>query len=235
MVKTTLQSRSSALKRLEWLHVHANFDTAVGRTNGQWIYPLYVQNDKNLFCCGQAESSTNTCLSSTKGSTTPFSIEDGPVIFNRTSGSTSPNYTNIASITVTATAIVTATATTTTLSLYSKIPTSSSRREAGIGAGVGGLLGLALLVTFGLLWKQSKHKQSLRKDAQNWERKYSELMTYGAAGVGGLGYQPPHQRGGWHPDELDGRPHLPPQLEGWRPDEIDGRQVYEVATRTGAA
>ena len=159
------------------------------------------------------------------------------MIFNRTSGSTSPNNTNIASITVTATAIVTTTATTSTstnLSIYSKLSTSSSRREIGIGAGVGGLLGLALFVTFGLLWRQSKHKQSLKIDAQNWQRKYSELMADRTAGAGAFGYQPPHQLGGWNPDELDGRSHLPQQLEGWRPNEIDGSQVYEAATRTGA-
>lgn len=192
-------------------------------------------NNNNLFCCGQAEPSTNSCASRTKGSMSPFYIEDGPVIFNNhTFSSEVPKYTNTTSVTATATATSLPTATAPTSSISSSGSVSLSRREAGIGAGVGGFLGLALLVTSILLWRQRKHQKSLNKDLQVWERKYSEMMTTTGSssrtvGVGGgVGHhQSPHGgfHGGWASNELDGRLRLPPQqLEGWVPNELDGTQ-----------
>ena len=84
-----------------------------------------------------------------------------------------------------------------------------------------------------MLWRQSKHKQSLRKDVQIWEKKYSEMMTISTAGVVGAGYQSLQQLHGWIPDWLDGQPRLPPQIKGWVPTEIDGRHIKEMVVRAG--
>lgn len=75
------------------------------------------------------------------------------------------------------------------------------------------LLGLALLVTLGFFWRLRKQRQKLSKAVQEWKLKYSELRETQAATVGGAEHQTPQQLHGWHPEELDSQPHLPPQLE----------------------
>ena len=188
-----------------------------------------VSYDPALFCCSQGNPFNNTCVTATKGSAAPFPIDVGLVIFNRTSGSTSPNITNAATVTVTATAAaalttVTTTATALAVASASDAPSnhitasssSSSGKEAAIGAVVGGLLGVALLVTLVLLWRQKKQKQSLSDDVRMWENRYRESVTMKTEGFG---------------DGEEGQEHHPRQLEGWCPDEIDGTQIYEVANR----
>lgn len=81
-----------------------------------------------------------------------------------------------------------------------------------MGAGLGVTLGLALLFMSGLLWRQRKHKISLRTDVQAWEWKYNELTTK-VVTLSGAEYQPTHQLPAWTPGELDGRPRsLPSEM-----------------------
>ena len=194
-----------------------------------------------MFCCSQVEPSNNTCMIATKGSTSPFFIQAGLVIYNRTSGSTSLNNTSPTSVTITATATTTAAATATTLASNitsfdstssSPLPSStssSSRKEAAIGAGVGGVLGLALFLALVLLWRQKKQKQGLSEDVQTWENRYRESVTIKTGVIGEAEHQGPHQLDGWNPGGKNSQPYLPHQVQGWSPDEIDGTQIYEVA------
>ena len=193
---------------------------------------LHYFQDQWLFCCSAGDANNNSCQIATKGSTAPFPIEAGKVIFNRTSGSTSPNNTNTTPVTITATVTATASAPALESSSLSANSTSSSsssssRTGTAVGAGVSGLLGLVLLVTLGLLWREKKHKEGFKKDAQTWEGKCGELVQTQNVFVetGGAEHQPPHEFDGWSPNELYGEPPLPHQLEGWRPGEMDGTQV----------
>ncbi|CAF9935013.1 MAG: hypothetical protein ALECFALPRED_006213 [Alectoria fallacina] len=164
----------------------------------------------------------------TRGSTSPFFIEAGLVIFNRTSGSTSPNNTNAVTVTVTAT-------TTESVSNPSSVRNTSSlasNREAATGAGVGVPLGLALLVTLGLLWRQIKHAQSLKNDVQTWESRYGELIRTKTSDFSGVEQRPQHRFVGQGSNEVAGQPRIAHQLESWRPGEIDGTQVDGTESRT---
>ena len=202
-------------------------------------------DQKPLFCCGNMNPFNNTCLTSSKGSFSPFFIEAGLVVFNRTSGSTSPNSTDTATIIITSTvtaapfdveSVITTTATAKTATTSNPpcdpvtSPSPSSRRDAAIAAGVSSSLGLGLFVACALLWKQRKQKQSLRKDAQIWKGKYSELMRIKTDGVE---QQLPSQLSGWTANGRHDQSHLPAHLEICRPSEIDGTQIYEVANRIG--
>ena len=80
----------------------------------------------------------------------------------------------------------------------------------------------------GLLWKQKKQKQSLRKDLQEWERKYAESMKAKTVKISRAGQQAPYQLEGWTPNLLDDQSHLSPRFEGFQPKEIDGAQIYEA-------
>ena len=175
-------------------------------------------DDAALFCCSQFNVSTDTCTVGTKGSTAPFSLDAGLVIYNRTSGSTSSNITNAVTRTVTATV---------TSSASAHASSSSSGQEAAIGAGVGVPLGLALLVALALLLKQRGHKRRLAKDVQTWKEKYEELKNTNAIESGGPGHQPRQQLVVQGLGELEGQQHhpQPQQLQGWTPDEIEGTQV----------
>ena len=174
----------------------------------------YIQ-EQFLFCCSQFNSSDNTCATATRRSYAPFPLEAGQVIFNRTSGSTSTDIADAAIVTKTATFTVHATATSSVtaaaLASPSKSPSvsntslSCSSREAAVGAGLGVTLGLALLVALGLLWRQRKHKQSLRTDVQTWEWRYNELTTKVVTLSGTEHHQPIHQLPAWTPGELDGQ------------------------------
>ena len=173
-------------------------------------------DDAALFCCSQFNVSTDTCTVGTKGSTAPFSLDAGLVIYNRTSGSTSPNITNAVTRTVTATA-------TSSASAYAS--SSSSGQEAAIGAGIGVPLGLALLVALALLLKQRGHKQILTKDVQTWKGKYEELKNTKATENSGPGHQSRQQLVGQRLGELEGHQLHPQQLQGWTPSEIEGTQL----------
>lgn len=174
-------------------------------------------------------------MAATKGSNAPFYIEAGRVIFNRTSGSTSPNNTNDAPVTVTV--IATVTATVSASASASNSPSnhitspSSSGKDAAIGAGMSGLLGLALLIALGFLWRQRRQKQSLRKDVETWEGRHAKLMEVRNVDLGGNEHQTPHLLDSSNSDEVHGQERLTHQLQGWRPDEVDGTQVYEMANR----
>lgn len=168
-------------------------------------------------------ANNNDCMYSTKGSYSPFLIEAGLVIFNRTSGSVFPNNTNAVSFTVTSTATASASNGPSIHSTSSSL--SPARREAAVGAGVGGVLGLGLLVTLVLLWRERTRKRSLRNEVQTWEGKYSELMNTKPMNIGGAEHQTAQQLHGWHPEELDDQSHVRHQLEGSMPDEVDGREV----------
>ena len=175
-------------------------------------------DDVALFCCSQFNVSTDTCTVGTKGSTAPFSLDAGLVIYNRTSGSTSPNITNAVTRTVTATA-------TSSASAYAS--SSSSGQEAAIGAGVGVPLGLALLVALALLLKQRGNKQILTKDVQIWKGKYEELKNTKAIESGAPGHQPRQQLVSQRLGELEGHQYHPQQLQGWTPSEIEGTQLEQ--------
>ena len=173
-------------------------------------------DDAALFCCSQFNVSTDTCTVGTKGSTAPFSLDAGLVIYNRTSGSTSANITNAVTRTVTVTA-------TSSASAYAS--SSSSGHDAAIGTGLGVPLGLALFVALALLLKQRGHKQRLMKDVQTWKEKYDELKNTKAIESAAPGHQPRQQLVDQRLGELEGHQHHPHQLEGWTPSEIAGTQV----------
>lgn len=97
---------------------------------------------------------------------------------------------------------------------------------------MGVTLGLGLLVTLALLWKQRKHKQSLSKDVQTWEGKYRESVKTQTVYSTGTEHQSSHQPDARPLDELDSQRHLPSQLEGWTPGEIDGTQIYGMGKKT---
>ena len=204
--------------------LRSKFCVIVNPNLGASIYPF--QNDTS-FCCGPGNSSTNTCFRATRGSYTPFHVEAGRVIFNRTSGSTSPNSSDIVTVTVTTSgtalpysSIVTVTVTSTaapstiaaTLSNLTACHDSSSSSNKSIAIGVGASLGLALLSVLVLMWRQRTRELGARKEVRTWEQKYDELKKekrrdfIGSEGqIHELGY------------------------ESWRPDEIDGRPIHEMA------
>ncbi|CAD6584900.1 MAG: hypothetical protein ASARMPREDX12_001783 [Alectoria sarmentosa] len=200
----------------------AELISRVNPSGGAIIYNVGFKNQW-LFCCSPGNPYNYTCLNATKGSYAAFPVEAGLVIFNRTSGSTDPNNNKIALVTVTSTAVFnTVTATDKALVSSTNSPSindtlsspSISRRDAAIGAGMGVPLGLALIVTLGLLWRQRGHQQSLKKDVQTWEGRYRELektkpAVTKPAELGGAGFEALYQLPGWHPTELDGQPHQP--------------------------
>ncbi len=191
-----------------------------------------------LFCCGNMDPSSNTCVVGTKGSSSPFFVEAGLVIFNRTSGSTSTNNTDITSGNITVAenaARITATNTLTAATSASASPcmrlssSSSSRIEIPLSAGASGVLGLALLFTLSLLWKQRKYKQILSKDIQRREEKYRDLMEIRTGDLEGTEQR---QLEAWRSHEIDGQSRAPGQpFSGNPPDELDGTQIHEIADR----
>ena len=141
----------------------------VSPNQGRAIY----QVEKGLFCCGFFNSSSGTCFNSTRGSDAPFSVDQGSVILNRSSGSTSlTGPATVASAgTPAATTVDSATITRTATSLP-----STSDRAATVGAAVGVPLGLALLAFVAMLWRQKREAARLRKQKEDWEEKYITLL-----------------------------------------------------------
>ena len=200
-----------------WLTLALSRDADIGfavdtGTNGPIHLVGYIQG-QFLFCCSPVISSNNTCAKATKGSYEPFSLEAGQIIFNRTSGSTSTDIASAATVTetaaftdhATATDIVTVTASPSTSASVPSTSLSCSSKEAAVGAGLGVTLGLALSVALGLLWRQKRHKQSLRTEIQTWEWRCNEL-TSKVVTFSGAEQQSIYQLPGWTPSELDGRP-----------------------------
>ena len=132
-----------------------------------------VQVEEGLFCCGFFNSSSGTCFNSTRGSDAPFSVDQGSVILDRSSGSTSLNgpATVSSAVTLAGTTVNSATTTRTATSLP-----STSDRAATVGAAVGVPLGLALLSFVAMLWRQKREAAGLRKQKEDWEEKYIRLL-----------------------------------------------------------
>ena len=196
----------------------SRFHLIVDVNHGVPIFPF--QNTWS-YCCGPGNSTTGKCIHSTRNSVEPFPLSAGRVIFNRTSGSTLPNITDISSATTTS-------STTVSLSSQAASPTitaqplnrtlcpntpSSSNKPAVVGVGVGVPSGLALLGTLGLLWKQRARELSAAKEAHVWKERYDEVVERKYASVVGA----------------ESTTH---ELEHWGPNEIDGRLVHEASDRT---
>lgn len=187
-----------------------HFRFLVHTSYGVTIYPF---EEDLSFCCGPGNSSSNTCINSTRGSSAPFPVPAGRVIFNRTSGSISPNNSDAAAVTVSSTAAPATTATPPTDPTICRNSPSSSNKSTAVGFGVGVPLGLALLGALGLLWRQRSRELGARREARAWEEKYDELIKEENRGdlIG-------HER---QVQELG--------CDCLKPDELDGRLVYEVA------
>ncbi|KAF6230380.1 hypothetical protein HO133_004722 [Letharia lupina] len=177
-----------------------------------WGVTIYPFQEDSSFCCGPGNSSSNACINSTRGSTAPFPVQAGRVIFNRTSGSISPNSSETAAVTVSSTVPPSTTANSPTDPTICRNWPSSSNKSSAVGIGVGVPLGLALLGALGLLWKQRDRELSARKEARAWEEKYDELRREKRGELIGVEGQM-HELG----------------CEGGRPNELDGSLVYEVA------
>lgn len=177
---------------------------------GVTIYPF---QDDTSFCCGPGNSSSNTCISSTLGNPAPFAVPAGRVIFNRTSGSTSPNISDISTVTVSsAVASSTSAIAPTDSAICRNSPSSSKKSAAAVGIGVGVPLGLALLGALGLLWIQRSRELGARREARAWQEKYDELKKENRRYL--IGHEGQiHELG----------------YESWKPPELDGRLVHEAA------
>ena len=205
-------------------------------SGGAPIHLIHSFQNQWVSCCGPGFANNNTCSNPTKGSTTPFFIEDGLVIFNRTSGSTSPNNTETTLVTVTATvttagpvSVSTSLSTTrpsSSLSLSSSSQSSSSSRTGTVvGAGVSGALALLLLVTLGLLLREKKHKESFKKDAETWKMRHADMVQSQKILVNSsMNEREPRQPSDdWNFSELHGESQLPHQLDGWDLSELPSK------------
>ena len=183
-----------------------------------------------MYRCGPVDTYKDTCTISTKRSKSPFSIPAGHVIYNRTSGSTSPNNAE----TVSATTTVTATATVTASISSSTYTAPSSRKNIAIATGISGFLDLVLLIAIELLWKQGKHKRNVSKDMRTRQEKYTEMKKIVEL-VEKQQYQASHQVLGSKPGELDEPQHLSRHLRAGEAGEVDGAQLYKLAEKAGRA
>ena len=203
-----------------YLDTDADFNIIDNPGGGAPIHLINYFHNQPVFCCGVGFANNNTCLKPTNGSTATFFIKAGLVIFNRTSGSTSPNDTDTTPVTVTAT-VTTAgpVSASTSLSTTRASSSSSSRTGTAVGAGVSGALALLLLVTLAFLLREKRHKQSFKKDAKTWEVKYADMVQSQKILVESTGveHRPPQPFNG---SELHGESRLPHQLDGWNPSEL---------------
>ena len=182
--------------------------------------PVFAVQDGMHFCCGDIDLSSNQCSVSTRGSTTPFRVTTGKVIYNRTTGSTSPNNMDVITVNLSSSTQVTVTVPSTTAprtitTISSKPlayanPPPSSKKSTKVGLGVGVPLGLASLGILGLLWRQRTRELGARTEARTWKEKYDELKKEKRGDATGV-------EGQMH--ELH---------ESWRPNEIAGRPIYEM-------
>ena len=185
-----------------------------------WGVAIYTAANGVSFCCGPLNSS-DTCNQTTRGSNTPFPLLAGRVIFNRTSGSISPNVSDTTTVTVTSTAVISAAPPSSTLTPSQDLtsrPNSScpSDKLTAVGLGVGVPLGTACLAALGLLWRQRSREQGARREARALGDKYDSLRNeqHGQSmSVDGTAQELEHKYR--------------------NPDEIDGRPVYEIPDRAG--
>ena len=196
------------------LHFYQSVSTYQGTS-------IFAVQDGLHFCCADIDSSsTNKCSIATRGSSTPFRIAAGKVIFNRTTGSTSPNNVDAITVTVPSSNLFTATVSSTTAPLTTTAipsdpsaypnPPPSSDKSTKVGLGVGLPLGLAFLGTLGLLWRQRARELGARTEARAWKEKYDELEK--------------EKRG----EVTGGEGQMHELQESWRPIEIGGRHIYEM-------
>ena len=103
------------------------------------------------------------------------------MIFDRTSGSTSPdNSTTTFTSTVTLAdstihSVTTSTATADAGTAASP-PPPTVHRETTVGVAAGVSLGMALLGSVAMLWRQRREASRLREEKKNWEEKYIALL-----------------------------------------------------------
>ena len=140
-----------------------------------------VNVEDQLFCCGPSyfNSSSGTCINSTHGSNAPFAVDPGSVIVDRLSDSTLPDQTGAVTSTVTipgATIKSLNASAATTIGTSPSLPQTSDRGEGTVGVSAGIPLGMALLGAVGLLWRQKRDANRLRKERNDWEEKYVALL-----------------------------------------------------------
>jgi len=127
----------------------------VAEDAGPQLYPI----SGHYWCCGFGYNGSN-CATSTHNQSTPFVVQNGYPIFNRTDGSRGPNNT-IPTTTVTCTA-VTVTVTSTAVQ-HNK---SGGGHETAVGLGVGLPLGILLAGNVFLLWRQIRARKELKRQVQ---------------------------------------------------------------------
>ncbi|KAM0800205.1 hypothetical protein BDR22DRAFT_821695 [Usnea florida] len=173
---------------------------------------IFTAANGRSYCCGPPNSS-DTCKQTTRGSNTPFPLVAGRVIYNRTSGSISPNVSDTTTVTVTSTVVISASPPSSPSQDLTSRPNSScpSDKSTAVGLGVGVPLGTACLCALGLLWRQRSREQGARREARALEEKYHGVRN--------------EQQG--HSMSVDGTVQEL-QHEYRNPDEIDGRLVYEI-------
>ena len=135
----------------------------------------------HLFCCGSNSFnySDGTCYNLTRGSNAPFPVDQGRVIFDRTSGSTSPNGTRAAftsTVTLAGSTIYSVATSNATAVRIAVSPPPTVHREVAVGVAVGVSLGMALLGSLVMLWRQRREAKGLRQEKKNWEEKYVALL-----------------------------------------------------------
>ena len=134
-----------------------------------------------LFCCGANSFnwSDNTCHHPTASNNTPFLVDQGRVIFDRPSGSTSLNNTTAtltSAVTLAGATIHSVTTSTATAAEPVALPPPTVHREATVGVAVGAPLGMALLGSVAMLWRQRREARVLREEKKNWEEKCIALL-----------------------------------------------------------
>lgn len=117
-------------------------------------------------------------MDSSRGSDAPFPLDEGYVIFNRSSGSTSPNSTAIVRSTVTlAGATVQSVTTTATIAAgTAALRSPISDRGSTVGVAVGIPLGIGIVGCVGMLLRQKREANRLREEKRDWEARYDALL-----------------------------------------------------------
>ena len=134
-----------------------------------------------LFCCGpnSVNWSDGTCYNSTGGSNAPFPVDEGRVIFDRTSGSTSPNNTTAtftSTVTLAGATLRSATTSTATGAGTAASPPRTVDGKVTVAVAVGVSLGMVLLGSLVMLWRQRREAKGLREEKKDWEEKYIALL-----------------------------------------------------------
>ena len=142
--------------------------------------PIFRAKDQ-LFCCGlnSYDFSDGTCYNITHGSNAPFPVDQGSVIFDRPSGSTSPNNptaTFTSTVTLAGATRYSVTTSAATAAGTAASPPPTVHGEATVAVAVGVSLGMALLGSVAMLWRQKREAKGLREDKKTWEEKYIALL-----------------------------------------------------------